>query len=227
MTLFCLFLEDHEENMIRTTRQWLLDIRAWSNVDASPIELARTTIRGTEIDDTVITSFFQLLSPDRIKLLPVSFVTNAMHLALPPMLLLSWHTPCIGIVFPVGGERNGLNANHYFLAVVDRDFEECRLYNSLDGYNDRSTATSILTWLNYAHYRMYIDLSPMQSTNDFGLWVIRNAMFEMIGDRKGEANVTRTDVVRNICFSEGLSYAILTMSQRLTPWWPCVVFKPV
>ena len=89
MTMFCLFLEDHEENMIRTTRQWLLDIRAWSNVDASPIELARTTIRGTEIDDTVITSFFQLLSSDRITLLPVSFVTNAMHLALPPMLLLS------------------------------------------------------------------------------------------------------------------------------------------
>ena len=189
-----------------TARDWVHEIQVWNDVDASPIELSRACIPGTKIDDTVITAFFGTQFSDRLTILPVIFISCTSHLRVPTEFLFTIHTPCIGIIVPVGGETNGEDANHYVLCVVDRDFQQCRLYNSLQGYNDRATATHLLQWLSYGHYAIFTGLSPMQLPNDCGLWVIRNAMFEMVGHRR---NVMRCDVVMHVCYANGISYSSL------------------
>ena len=86
-------------------------ILSWA-IDPSLFELSRMMIRASEIDDTVISAFFRTLSSHRISFLPVHFVPATMHLQIPPRLLITWHTPCIGIVVPVGGEANAIDADH-------------------------------------------------------------------------------------------------------------------
>ena len=190
--------------------QWLHAVHLWNHVDVSAIELARTCFRATEIDDTVLTAFFSTQFSDRLTMLPVNFFSNTTHLQVPAEFLLSIHTPCIGIVVPVGGNDDGFGANHYVLCVLDRDFEECRLYNSLPGYNDIATATFVLSWLCYPHYAIFTGISRMQSTNDCGLWVVRNAIFEMVGRR---SKIMRTDIVMSVCYSTTICFSSLPSSQ--------------
>ena len=182
--------------------EWARWVHLWNSVDVSRIELSRTRFPATMIDDTVLTSFFTTQFSDRLTVFPVNFLSMTFHLQVPAEFLLSIHTPCIGIVVPVGGDTNGIDADHYALCVLDRDFKECRLYNSLKGYDDNGTASRVLAWLGYSNYGIFTGISPMQSKNDCGLWVIRNAIFEMGGNR---LNVTRDDVVEHVCLSIGIT----------------------
>ena len=163
-------------------QKWRERIAILSSVDPTPIDIARTCIPGSEIDDSVVSAFFRSLPTDNLTCLPVGFSTELALNAFPSHLQYEWHTPCVAFTLAVGGSHDVLDKDHYVLAIVDRDFREVRLYNSIDGYDDLKFSFRLLFQLGFAPstFRIRTNISEIQErgSQDCGRFVCINAARE-------------------------------------------------
>ena len=187
-----------------STQEWRDLIVTLSCVKPSLVDVSRAMIPASEIDDAVINAYLSTLPKDKITCLPVGFSSQLHMQPFDSVVQFDWHTSCLAIPIAVGGTHKFLHKDHYVLAIIDRDFRELRLYNSIDGYDDLKSSRRLLRQLGYSpstfHISTNISMLQEPGSADCGLFVCNNAAFEAFHPVKSTF-LTRVELTEHVAKS--------------------------